>query len=670
MRPSKFLAANLLVCLLLHASALRAVDTIQPGLPSAAGAGAEIDPRIKPLDYPADIRAFRVRALDADGAFAPDIAFSITHCARCKKPYVFGIFPRLSRKPFDALADVHKVIETTARKPAPQVMFSARDKRLVPRACPYCGEPEHNAAPTRVYFCHLLPETGDDLQIDYTILNGAPSEHKFWRVRKGAAAENLALANENETAFKATFGCHFSLRAVWREIFEAHWDSDKVVYENVAPGMNFVFRPEKVSDDAFRDFADKILKPERDKGIFARLESPLKVGKNDPPEGTYLEWAGARAGQLSKGSAECFVALSLSEMRSAAVSALASRNATLNLKPGKPTQPGIGFLERGPLKIPATLAPLIQSAVLGGFSLQQICALELADGSYTLDAAENIGKAIQAALPECDFDFSEGRFMLARDTKKQERKLDLLTLAGKLDPRDSENFSLYCVYILRWDKQAHAFGPAPKDFEISPIGLPAFVEKRIKPADFFAQKKALNALFEPGTDSDGKRFDFCYTSECPATVVYIDPANPRFNELPDVNAARLQYALHGDALPFYVEAQDALNFPGGLPGLLECRAAIVCGVDVASLAADEGRATQLADFCEIQDDTRRVHFYALSTNCAVVAPRQLSPDELNLIASRKNDLLRDAQADPGLELNLHFDLPRAQSKGKVLRRKK
>ena len=38
----------------MHAAALHAIETIQPNLPSAAGAGTEIDPRIKPLDYPAD----------------------------------------------------------------------------------------------------------------------------------------------------------------------------------------------------------------------------------------------------------------------------------------------------------------------------------------------------------------------------------------------------------------------------------------------------------------------------------------------------------------------------------------------------------------------------------------------------------------------------------------
>ncbi len=660
------------IALLTFARCVFAVDTIQPELPGASGAGSPLDPNLKPLDYPADLRKFREKALKADGVFTPDIAFTVTHCSKCTKPYVFGIFPRLTRKPFDGLEDVHRTIEETVRRPAPQKMYSPRAKKTVPRACPYCGEPERDAVPTRVLFCHLMLDSGDDLHIDYTIENRALKDRTFFRAHDGKY-EKIELPQENETAFKKAFGCHFSLRAVWREIFAANWDSDKVAYENVAPGMYFIFRPWKVADADFRAFADNTLKPERDAGKFSWLETMLKTDKF-AEEDTYLRWGNpiAKEKELNKSAAECFVGISFPELRKAAQDAIASRRATLTIEDSteKRNIPGKGFVERKPLKIPANLAPMVQAAAVMGLSLQHTCSLYLAEGSYMLDHAEAIGKALQAALKECDSDFTDGRYMLLRDSKKTERKIDLLTLAGKLDPNDKDQFAIYIDYALRWDRKEHLFGPAPKEFEISPVGLPAFVEKRIRPSGFFEKQNAASALHEPGKDADGNAFDYCYTSECTSTVVYVDPAKPRFKEIPDINAARQQFALNGGKLPAYVDAEDTLTFPGLLPGLLQCKAAIVCGMDVASLASDDSRASGLADFCGVETETERIHFYALSTHCAVLAPRKLRDEELKLVRSRLKDLLVESQVNPGLELNLHFDLPRVAARGRVLRRAK
>jgi len=50
--------------------------------------------------------------------------------------------------------------------------------------------------------------------------------------------------------------------------------------------------------------------------------------------------------------------------------------------------------------------------------------------------------------------------------------------------------------------------------------------------------------------------------------------------------------------------------------------------------------------------------------------RKLTADERKLAQARAKDLAAESGLEAGLELNLHFDLPHAQPRGKVLRRHK
>ena len=480
----------------------------------------------------------------------------------------------------------------------------------------------------------------------------------------------MPLAAETEAEFFKTFGCHFSIRAVWNDIFKAHWNDDKVYYENATPGLWLIFRPEKVSDAAFKEFADKQLGEDKKKGLFDRLESVLQIDKNSAAESTYTQWASEEySKKLVAGKAECFVGISLSEMRSIASAAAASRGVSLNIAPTPSHVPGNGFFQRGKLHIPLTLAPLTKLAATSGLSLHQAASYYLGDGCFKLEAAEKLSKKIESVLPDCDFAFRDGGTMNIRDKFNEIRSVDLFALSSQLNPEDELLFSLYSERLLRWDVAKKRFGPPPLDREISPIGLPAFVERRIRPAEHLIKHNAPTALFEPFFDSDGKRCDLCYTNECTSTVVFIDPQKPQFKDIPDVNAARRFYYADGGTLPLYIEALDVLRFPGGIPGLVECPAVILCGSDVSSLASEAERATALAMFADLPDVTQHVHFYAFSTNCAAVAPRKLTQDEQALLKSRVQSFLKSANTDPGLELNLYFDLPRAKPKGKVVRRK-
>src|SRR5579862_1309950 len=141
-------------------------------IPCVAFAGEDHPKPPHVLDYPADLREFRRKALSEDGAFAPDIVFTVRTCPFCHKPYVFGTFPRLSHQPFDDLAGVHAAVEECIKRPPPATVYSKRTHAMVARACPYCGEREENATPDRALFCHNLLETGDDLQIEYDAKDG------------------------------------------------------------------------------------------------------------------------------------------------------------------------------------------------------------------------------------------------------------------------------------------------------------------------------------------------------------------------------------------------------------------------------------------------------------------------------------------------------------------
>jgi len=285
-------------------------------------------------------------------------------------------------------------------------------------------------------------------------------------------------------------------------------------------------------------------------------------------------------------------------------------------------------------------------------------------------AAEQLANIIQALLPDCDFAFDDGHIMIAHDTYNKTRRIDLFLLTNKLDPDDEVLFRLYYDRVLRWDAKNKRFDSPPLDREVSPAGLPAYIERRIRPAEHLIKHNASGALFEPFFDSDGKRCDLCYTNECVSTVVFVDPKKPQFKDIPNADAARRLYFREGGTLPLYIEAQDVLRFPGGLPGLVECTTSILCGSDVSSLASEAERASALAKFAEVSDVTKHVHFYAFTTNCAALAPRKLLPDEYDLLKSRVTEFLKTSNTDPGIELNLYFDLPRSQPKGKVLRRKK
>jgi hypothetical protein len=234
-------------------------------------------------------------------------------------------------------------------------------------------------------------------------------------------------------------------------------------------------------------------------------------------------------------------------------------------------------------------------------------------------------------------------------------------------------FDLFCGVVLPWDKARGCFASAPKPYEVSPAGMPAFIERRVRPAGFLKTRDQRDALHEPRADKDGKSYDLCYTAECPTTLVYVDPTKERFKGLTLEEVQRL-YDTTAGVLPMYVEGLEALSLPGdplARQPVKTCRAYLALGRDVASLGTDDSRAAALAAVAEMglgPDD--RLHAYAVTANGVVLVSRALTADELRLAASRIRDMFDESLLEPGADLNLHFDLPHATPRGKVLRRRR
>src|SRR6185295_1849917 len=203
--------------------------------------------------------------------------------------------------------------------------------------------------------------------------------------------------------------------------------------------------------------------------------SPLKIDAA-LRGATYMDWAKIYADRLARKEADFYVGISLSELRSVAVTAAKSRRVSFNISPGDPAAAGSGFLQRGELKLPMDLAPLVKLSVTSGLSLSQTCSFYMGDGIFALDSAERFQKRVQALMPECTFEFSDGRYMTARDADKNERKIELFQASAKIDPDDPIQFGIYRQYFLRWEADKARFGAAPLAREVSPLGLPAFIE--------------------------------------------------------------------------------------------------------------------------------------------------------------------------------------------------
>ncbi|HYG77230.1 MAG TPA: hypothetical protein VEK08_19655 [Planctomycetota bacterium] len=636
----------------------------------------------KHFEYPKDIRAFRVKALKADGVFAPDIAFAVRTCRRCSRPYVFGSFPRLKRTPWDSIAAVHEMVQSNVvLKAPPKTVWSARHGKQMARACPVCDEPENGARPDTVLFCHVIPETGEDMQIEYQVQDKRLVSKTYWRMPRvvknaeGAAATpeavKVELSDESEESIKKAYGHHFSLRAVWNGLFASQLQSDQIVYKEVSPGLRFILRGAKVDPAAFKEFGEKTLKADRDNGVFSRLETPLKIDQVPEPLATFRDWAARYENELSSGAGEIYVAVSYPELRKAAADVLATRDLKLEIKPlSKPNEGGSALIARGDYKTEIRFAPLALEAITNGISLHECCAYFMTNPAFAVEAAEKLALALQARRPLCGMEVRDGHLLVLKDGHSQERTVDVLALADKLNPDNALMFDLFVDLMLAWDPQKRGFGPLPNPRDVAPTGLPAFIERRIRPVGHLRDKNLPEALYEPREDADKNRYDLCYTSECSSSLVFVDPAKERFKGM-TLDDAKKVYDSLGCLLPMYIEAQDSLNFPGETARKLgPCKVALVCGVDFASLGAEDARATCLADAAGITGELdSRIHVYAFTTNTVAVTTRKLTEDELKLVRSRMTDLVSESGVERGLHLDLHFDLPRVQPRGKVVRRR-
>ncbi|HEY3319794.1 MAG TPA: hypothetical protein VGP72_04885 [Planctomycetota bacterium] len=644
------------------------------GVLVCAMARAEDEADTQRFTYPESVWKFRAEALEHDGLFAPDIAFSIRDCPHCRNPYLLGTFPRLKRHAWDSLNIAHKMVEQTAvLKRPPLMMFSRKENRLVPRFCPLCGEPDPQAHSDRVLFCHVMPESGDDMQVEYEVKNLAVVKRNYWRMpAKSRKPVKLELADETEESIRKAYGCYFSLRAVWNGIFATEMDNKDILYRGVSPGMWFIFQSPTVAREDIVEFSVRALKADREKGLISRVESPLRI---DPKhtENTIREWASKYNEQLGgENRAECFVAIAYPELHKAAETVLASRGLKLEMKEvAKPADAGKGVVSKGEYRTDILFGALASMAVQQGLSFHGACVQYLTEPAFLVLGADQLDRALREQYPDCSAEVQDGQYLVLRDRQQQERKVDILLLANRLNPEDRFAFELFCKLILAWNGETKTFGPKPAARDVSPMGMPAFIERRVRPPGFLGQKDLKSALYMPQQDADGNRFDLCYTSECATTLSYVDPEKERFKGMTMEDARRV-YDSSNFAWPTYITDQDKLELPGDTPTKSgPCRVVVVCGIEIASLGAEDSRASCLARAVGFKEqDGERVHVYALSSNMAAVTTRKLTAEEFKLVKGRLEDLTIEHEMDPGYKLGLHFDWPRVEPRGNVMRKRR
>src|SRR5207244_3491338 len=138
--------------------------------------------------------------------------------------------------------------------------------------------------------------------------------------------------------------------------------------------------------------SDEVLKEDRNKGVFTRLESPLKLEGVPPGITTYKQWAAKYdpvLGAENGGGGECFVALSYPELHKAAEQVLGSRGIGLEIAGAtRPSDAGVGILKRGDYRFQVDFAPLALETVIRGMSLHEGCAMLLTNPAYLLEIAE------------------------------------------------------------------------------------------------------------------------------------------------------------------------------------------------------------------------------------------------------------------------------------------
>ena len=129
---------------------------------------------------------------------------------------------------------------------------------------------------------------------------------------------------------------------------------------------------------------------------------------------------------------------------------LASRNIALELKPGATSsEAGKGVISKGDFKTEINFAALAAEAVVAGLSLHHACAYFLTVPVFTVEGRGAAGpRAARACIRA-----ARSRWLTAVTSScamrtEQERKLDLLGLADKLDPDNQYMFGLFCDIML------------------------------------------------------------------------------------------------------------------------------------------------------------------------------------------------------------------------------
>jgi hypothetical protein len=621
----------------------------------------------KPMDYPTDVHKDRDVILKQHGPYALDAAYAVWRCAQCGKHAPAAVAPLYGRRPF---MDMYEVVRTTARallsEPLPGPPGPKGERTLF--RCPFCATPDFEALPRWILFTHVLPETGDDLRVEFAVNDKRITSETFFRVRTGKPPEKLETP-KTEIEFFNRFGVHFSLRAVWRECLLWHAKDKEPQYKQVAPGLWFVFRPLNAPEDALKKLVETKIAEDLKQRKFDLLLSPCRppTDQRFADAGTWRDWGRERIKELEAGDLECFTGVSVHEVRRITAELLKNAGLLCRWRPGdEATHPGHLTVSRGEFSTAVDLRPILARAVYGALSIHQAAILETAGPLEELGRAEDLSKALRFRFFRCTFAVENGKVLVVTDRNRHTIKADMLRHGLLASPSNREEFDAFCEMIFPWDEQKQNFITERDPRALCHCGLPAFVERRIRPPGFFADRKQPLALFEAQKDADGKPFDLCWTSECFEHSVYVDAVREPFQETTIAELEKIHPRTRG-ILPYVVEAHElALPPADDKVQTPPVPISLACGNDLASIAIDENAASEAARLLNVPRADGRLHVYAMTTHAAVFSPRALTATELEAAFKRLKTLAESFLSDAGTPLNLHFDLPRVAPKGKVI----
>ncbi|MCX7804427.1 MAG: hypothetical protein N3A38_04470 [Planctomycetota bacterium] len=635
--------------------------TAAPGGPAAGAepAGPGIDPYPAVPEYPGEMRRLRRTQLNMEGMLAPDTAYAVQKCPACGATFLKGIYPVTSRRPWNSLRQVPGALAEGILRAPPDARPGA-----VRRPCPSCkAVPE--GKPDRVAFYRFLHRIGEDLEIEFA----AEGEALVWKSfslipPKGEVRRFDPPADED--AFRAAFGCHFSLREVWKNLAEKGMGGAEVLTREIESGHVFFLRPPGVKeDDRLKALARHFIELARTEGF----DSVTMLTALDPPggriqvPGTYAYWIGPKAAPLlASGDMDAFVAVRSRDFCAEAAKVAESLSMKITFRSEEDKKSGRKLLyyrlQSGDYAAEYPAAEILIQSACAGVELAHGFSLFGARSLIEVDSARKLSDFLRRRLSQCRFSVEDGRFLVIRDIADRTVRLNMLSVGRVARRMPEAEMEKFLNFLVPFDEKNGRLGPDRPRYMLCECGLPVTFHWRIRPAGFLKGRGAEGAIKAPGPPPVAGT-EICCTAECPDHVVYVDLKAPRFEGLDEARAGDMAGKAPG-WLPWIIEASE-------VSPLGEKYVHMACGAELASVLADPAVASALALNLGLRPAGPLLHGYVGGCNEILFCEKPLSVFEQEKADGLLRALSISRFVERGPVISKAFAVPWTTPKGRFVR---